>query len=206
MTKTVHDILAELQATMAVPKGRNNEFGGYAYRKAEDIILGARKSAPAGTVIRCTDRLEEIGGQIFLIATASISFAGSSIASDGAAMHPITKKGMDASQITGSASSYARKYALAGLFALDDGTDDPDGRDNRKEDGNAPPPFDPRAAADRIIIALGKRTTSADITALFEDEREARKAIHQANKAVHDELMGHFKKAGEDAKAKEQNK
>ena len=138
MSKTVQDVLAELQATMAVPKGRNNDFGGYRYRKAEDIILGARKSAPAGVVIKTTDRIEEIGGQIFVIATASITYAGETISADAGAMHPLQKKGMDASQITGSASSYARKYALQGLFALDDGEHDPDAKDNRQENGNDP--------------------------------------------------------------------
>lgn len=138
MTKTVYDALAEIQANIAVPKGRNNDFGGYRYRKAEDIISAARAAAPAGTVIRASDRIEEIGGQVFVIATASVTFAGETISADAGAMHPLQKKGMDASQITGSASSYARKYALQGLFALDDGEHDPDAKDNRQENGNDP--------------------------------------------------------------------
>lgn len=138
MTKTVHDALAEIQVKIAVPKGRNNDFGGYRYRKAEDIISAARAAAPAGTIILTSDRIEEIAGQVFVIATASITFAGQTISADAGAMHPMQKKGMDASQITGSASSYARKYALQGLFALDDGEHDPDAKDNRQENGNDP--------------------------------------------------------------------
>lgn len=138
MTKTVHDALAEIQAKIAVPKGRNNDFGGYRYRKAEDIISAARAAAPAGTIILTSDKIEEIAGQVFVIATASITFAGQTISANAGAMHPLQKKGMDASQITGSASSYARKYALQGLFALDDGEHDPDSKDNRKENGNDP--------------------------------------------------------------------
>lgn len=138
MTKTVHDALAEIQAKIAVPKGRNNDFGGYRYRKAEDIISAARAAAPAGTIILTSDKIEEIAGQVFVIATASITFAGQTISANAAAMHPLQKKGMDASQITGSASSYARKYALQGLFALDDGEHDPDSKDNSKENGNDP--------------------------------------------------------------------
>lgn len=138
MTKTVYDALAEIQAKIAVPKGRNNDFGGYRYRKAEDIISAARAAAPAGTVIRASDRIEEIGGQVFVISTASVTFAGETVSADAGAMHPLQKKGMDASQITGSASSYARKYALQGLFALDDGEHDPDAKDNRQENGNDP--------------------------------------------------------------------
>lgn len=138
MTKTVHDVLAEAQAIIAVPKGRNNDFGGYKYRKAEDIIGAFRACKIAGAALLLTDRLEEIGGQIFVVATARIHFAGASVEAEGAAMHALQKKGMDASQITGSASSYARKYALQGLFALDDGEADPDSRDNRGENGNGP--------------------------------------------------------------------
>ena len=138
MSKTVQDVLAEIQSKIAVPKGRNNDFGGYRYRKAEDIISAARAAAPAGTIILTSDKIEAIAGQVFVIATASITFAGQTISADAGAMHPLQKKGMDASQITGSASSYARKYALQGLFALDDGDSDPDARDNRKENGNDP--------------------------------------------------------------------
>lgn len=135
---TVYDALAEAQAKIAVPKGRDNDFGGYKYRKAEDIISAFRRCGIPGASLVLTDRLEEIGGQIFVIATARLSAGGETITAEGAAMHALTKKGMDASQITGSASSYARKYALQGLFAIDDGEHDPDTRDNRQENGNDP--------------------------------------------------------------------
>lgn len=167
MTKTVHDALAEIQAKIAVPKGRNNDFGGYRYRKAEDIISAARAAAPAGTIILTSDKIEEIAGQIFVIATASITFAGQTISANAGAMHPLQKKGMDASQITGSASSYARKYALQGLFALDDGEHDPDSKDNRQENGN-----DPVAQAIEYITAAD---TLADLKQRYENLPEAMK-------------------------------
>lgn len=129
--------LARAQAQIAVPKGRENSFGGYQYRKAEDIISAFRKCNIPGASLLLTDRVQEIGGQIFVIATARMSIGGESVEAEGSAMHALTKKGMDASQITGSASSYARKYALQGLFAIDDGQDDPDARDNRQEQGNS---------------------------------------------------------------------
>lgn len=134
---TVHEVLADIQAKIAVPKGRSNDFGGYKYRKAEDIISAARHAAPAGCVIMTSDRIEEIAGQIFVISTASLTYRGQTLATDAGAMQALTRKGMDASQITGSASSYARKYALQGLFALDNGEADPDSYDNRQENGNA---------------------------------------------------------------------
>lgn len=133
---TVYDALADAQAKIAVPKGRNNDFGGYKYRKCEDIITAFRACHIEGAALMLTDRVEEIGGQIFVVASAVLTFGGEKIVAEAAAMHSLTKKGMDASQITGSASSYARKYALQGLFAIDDGEADPDSRDNRKENGN----------------------------------------------------------------------
>lgn len=78
----------------------------YAYRNAADIISAARSVAHIGSIIRCSDELQEVGGQIFVTATASITYAGETISATASAMHPLTKKGMDASQITGSASSW----------------------------------------------------------------------------------------------------
>lgn len=183
MTKTVHDALAEIQAKIAVPKGRNNDFGGYRYRKAEDIISAARAAAPAGTIILTSDKIEEIAGQVFVIATASITFAGQTISADAGAMHPLQKKGMDASQITGSASSYARKYALQGLFALDDGEHDPDSKDNRKENGN-----DPAAQA---IEYINGAETSDDLIRAWENLPEGVKA-QDAVKAAYAKRYRHF--------------
>lgn len=181
MTKTVHDALAEIQVKIAVPKGRNNDFGGYRYRKAEDIISAARAAAPAGTIILTSDRIEEIAGQVFVIATASITFAGQTISADAGAMHPMQKKGMDASQITGSASSYARKYALQGLFALDDGEHDPDTKDNRQENGNDP--------AARAIEYINGADSLGDLKhrweALPEAMRKNREVIGATNTLKH---------------------
>lgn len=165
MTKTVHDVLAEIQAKIAVPKGRKSEFGGYAYRKAEDIIAAFRSCGIVGASLVLTDRLAEIGGQIFVVATARLAFGGDVVASEGCAMHALTKKGMDASQITGSASSYARKYALQGLFALDDGEHDPDAKDNRQENGN-----DPVAQSVEYITGAD---TLADLKQRYENLPEA---------------------------------
>lgn len=184
MTKTVHDVLADIQAKVAVPKGHNNDFGGYKYRKAEDILTAARDVAPAGTVILLSDRIAEVCGQIFVIATASIAFGGQSVSAEAGAMHPLQKKGMDASQITGTASSYARKYAMQGLFALDDGRNDPDSRDNREENGITAPPFDPRAAADRIIGRIQKAADFGQLRAIWAEEKDAIAEIKAARPAM----------------------
>jgi hypothetical protein len=124
--------LHDLQTRVHVAKDKRNEFGGYNYRTAEGILAAIKAALPDGAFIVVSDTMQEVAGQIFVTATASVTFDdGVTYCAQGHAMHPLSKKGMDPSQITGAASSYARKYALAGLVALDDGSADPDAR---KED------------------------------------------------------------------------
>lgn len=130
--------LHDLQTQVYVAKDKRNDFGGYNYRTAEGILAAIKAALPEGATITCTDTLQEVAGQIFVTATARVTFAdGASFEAQGHAMHPLTKKGMDPSQITGAASSYARKYALAGLVALDDGSVDPDAAKRRYEADHA---------------------------------------------------------------------
>lgn len=132
--KSFIETFAEIQGSMHAPKNKTNKFGGYNYRTAEGIIAAFKSLEVPGVVLTCSDELQEVGGHIFVTATARVDFAtGESMQCTGHAMHPLEKKGMDASQITGTASSYARKYALNGLFAIEDETADPDAADNRKE-------------------------------------------------------------------------
>ena len=116
--------LSEIQSQLKVPKSNLNKFGNYNYRSAEDIIEAVKKIInPAGLSLIITDEVVEVGGRIYVKATAGIYGEGSSFVATGFAREEETKKGMDASQITGSASSYARKIALNGLLAIDDTKD-----------------------------------------------------------------------------------
>ncbi|MBB95630.1 MAG: hypothetical protein CML68_13695 [Rhodobacteraceae bacterium] len=118
---------SELQRKVHVGKDKKNEFGGYSYRTAEGILAAIKAALPEGAYVTLTEDITEVAGQIFVKSTATIYVPDEAeYTATGYAMHPITKKGMDPSQITGAASSYARKYALAGLMALDDGSVDPD--------------------------------------------------------------------------------
>lgn len=152
--------LHDIQTRVHVGKDKVNSFGGYNYRTAEGILAAAKAALPDGATIVVTDDLVERAGQIFIKATAEIKFAdGVSVTADGFALHPLTKKGMDPSQITGSASSYARKYALAGLLALDDGSVDPDGAKEPYEPApkEGPPKVSTtqcREIADKMIAAM----------------------------------------------------
>ena len=117
---------SDVQAELKAPKSRTNKFGGYKYRSCEDILKAAKPLLKKyGMVLTMTDTMHEIGGRVYVVSTAVINDADSlhTIQTSACAREAETKKGMDDSQITGTASSYARKYALNGLFCLDDVTD-----------------------------------------------------------------------------------
>ncbi len=119
----VREVLSFIQRTISVPKNRKNTFGNYNYRSAEDIVDAVKTYLPDGAVLQLSDEVVEIGGRIYVRAKAILEYTDGAASSYGYARESETKKGMDESQITGAASSYARKYALCGLFAIDDGID-----------------------------------------------------------------------------------
>lgn len=122
--------LLEVQRELKVEKGQYNSFGRYNYRSKEDILEAAKPLChDRGLVLLCDDAVETVAdGWVYAHAVASVIDAesGDKVMVSGWAREPETKKGMDASQITGTASSYAGKRALGNLFALDD-TADADG-------------------------------------------------------------------------------
>lgn len=116
--------LLKIQKELKVPKNNRNTFGNYNYRSCEDILEAVKPLCHTeGLIITLADEVVEVGGRVYVKATAAIHDGKSSIVADGWAREAETKKGMDEAQITGSASSYARKYALNGLFAIDDTKD-----------------------------------------------------------------------------------
>lgn len=127
MAETINkNVLAEIQAEMKVGKNQRNNFGKYNYRSAEDILEAAKKVCnPRGFAIVCSDELTMIGDRYYVKATASIHNGETDqrFQAEGYAREEESKKGMDGSQVTGASSSYARKYALNGLFAIDDTKD-----------------------------------------------------------------------------------
>lgn len=129
--------LARIQQSLKAPKGQYNSFGKYKYRNCEDI-LEAVKPLLGSCILTLSDEIVLIGDRFYVEATASINQGMDGISVSAYARESLDKKGMDDSQITGSASSYARKYALNGLFAIDD-TKDADTQDNR-EQGAKPHP------------------------------------------------------------------
>ena len=123
---TLHEKLMHIQNELKAPKNLRNTFGGYNYRNAESILEALKPLlVKYGATVTITDTIEDIGGRIYVKATASFYGADSSAPMEvtAYAREAETKKGMDDAQVTGATSSYARKYALNGLFLLDDTED-----------------------------------------------------------------------------------
>lgn len=127
--------LMHVQSELKAPKGQYNSYGGYKYRSCEDILEAVKPLLKKyRVVIGLGDDIDQIGDRIYVRAVATLSDVDSTaqIKTSAYAREALTKKGIDESQITGSASSYARKYALNGLFAIDD-TKDADADEQRRE-------------------------------------------------------------------------
>lgn len=123
---TIQEKLALIQSALKAPKSQYNEFGRYKYRKNEDILEAAKPICKdVHVAIIQTDELVLIGNRYYIKATSRLidTESGEYIETTAYAREEEEKKGMDGSQITGSSSSYARKYSLNGLFAIDDTVD-----------------------------------------------------------------------------------
>jgi len=117
-------MLHEIQAQVKAPKGQFNSFGKYKYRSCEDIVEAIKPIInPLGFWLILSDEVVEVGGRVYVKATATLTNGKLVYQAYGYAREEETKKGMDSSQVTGASSSYARKYALNGLFAIDDTKD-----------------------------------------------------------------------------------
>lgn len=127
--------LIAIQSELKAPKSQFNKFGGYKYRKAEDILEAVKPLlAKQKCTLTITDDVVLIGNRIYVKATATIKNEnGECETTNGWAREEETKKGMDGSQITGASSSYARKYALNGLFAIDDNADSDTTNDGQQQ-------------------------------------------------------------------------
>ena len=138
--RTIHEKLQGIQSSLKAPKGQTNKFGGYSYRSAEDILTAVKPLlAEYACTLVISDDIVGVDSRVYVKATAVLAEAESdySIQVQGFAREAEMRKGMDDSQITGSASSYARKYALNGLFAIDD-TKDADATNDHGKKPNKP--------------------------------------------------------------------
>lgn len=133
---TIHEKLAIIQQELIAPKNQFNNFGKYNYRSCEDILEGLKPCLKkVNAAVTVSDEIVQIGERYYIKATATLHDAesGDCLSNTAYAREEESKKGMDASQVTGATSSYARKYALNGLFCIDD-VKDADSRDNRQNE------------------------------------------------------------------------
>lgn len=125
--------LVYIQSKLKAPKGQENKFGGYKYRSCEDILEAVKPLLEAQNCsLTISDDIVQVGERIYVKATATLHTPSQDYVNTAFAREALAKKGMDESQVTGAASSYARKYALNGLFCIDD-TKDADALNTNKE-------------------------------------------------------------------------
>lgn len=157
MTKMVN-VIAKLQ----VAKSHQNKFGGYNYRNAEDILAGLKPlMVEYGIAVLIGDTIEMVGDRYYVKATVKVydTNDGSLLAENSAyAREAAMKKGMDEAQITGSASSYARKYALAGMFNLSPAAD-PDELEQGEEDRK--PAVERKFPIEKVVEVLARHNIDA---------------------------------------------
>lgn len=169
--------LSIIQQRLKAPKDQNNSYGNYKYRKASDILEAVKPLlAEANLSILLDDEVQVMEGKAFLIATATlVAEDGSKIASTRAFAQMDAHKGMSAEQATGAASSYARKYALCGLLAIDDSTDDPDSlrpAEKSKTATKAAPTAAPTPSTSPLMAKIQAIRTADDLNALVEPIRK----------------------------------
>ena len=132
MPNNIHTKLLSIQSTLVAPKNQNNAFGNYKYRSLEDILKAVKPILQkVGMTLTVSDEITQVADRIYVTATATLTdiATGQAIETVASARESLDKKGMDSAQITGSASSYSRKYCLGGLFGISD-MPDVDSMDN----------------------------------------------------------------------------
>lgn len=170
---TIHEKMMKIQTTLKAPKNLYNSFGNYKYRNAEGILEAVKPLLEEQKLaMYITDDVIAVGDRVYVKATVKVQDieTEASVEATALAREALNKKGMDDSQITGTASSYARKYALNGIFLLDD-TKDADTDENQKERtarANKQEQEKNKEKLEQMKISLVKQKTLLD---LCEDEQ-----------------------------------
>lgn len=172
--KKVAEKLAQVQAKLAVPKERENTFGGFSYRSAEDILRAVKPLlAEHNLLLTLNDTIEMLGNRFYVASKASLidTESGEDITVKAMAREPESRTKMDDAQVTGSSSSYARKYALCGLFAIDDSSTDPDARDNTNG-------ITKGTLGKLVTVAKAKNISPQNMTAIMLSEFKVERSAH----------------------------
>ncbi|MES0445019.1 MAG: ERF family protein [Desulfobacterales bacterium] len=171
--------LNDIQQKLKAPKGQFNTFAKFNYRSCEDILVAVKGLLGAAT-LTLSDSVKAVGDRVYVEATATLTHDGNSVSVTAFAREAATKKGMDDSQITGTASSYARKYALNGLFCIDD-TKDADSMDNA-------PPANSGYAGD-VVADIQSMKTKKDLEVLWNKLNSDQQKKHRNEVGVKAETL-----------------
>lgn len=184
----IYEKLRKAQVELKAPKGQYNSFGKYSYRSAEDILEAVKPiNLKHGLTLHLSDEIVLVGDRFYIKATATVSDGESQIVISAYARESEAKKGMDESQITGTASSYARKYALNGLYLIDD-TKDADTDEHHKQTNQGQKQTSKKAA---------QTTQKVEQAPTPEQQDEYTK---QANRTLADALIKHHGYTGKTIK------
>lgn len=166
---SIYGKLLTVQSELKAPKNQFNEFGKYKYRSCEDILEAVKPLLKEnGLALTITDEPVLIGERYYIKALCRVSDGETEITTSAFAREAESKKGMDESQITGSASSYARKYALNGMFCIDDTKDADNFNKHNQEDTGTP-----SVNTDDFIKQISSQKTMKELVALFNNNQEA---------------------------------
>lgn len=198
----INDVFWFIQKNLKAPKSQYNKFGGYNYRNCEDIQQGIKDIAPEGACVYVTDDIVQVANRIYVKATATLSFGDKTIQNTAYAREPESQKGMNDSQVTGSASSYARKYALGGLFMVDD-QKDADSQDNKADavpkknqavKQNTAPELTPAQQwIKQSVLAIKGFQTKEEVTNWFKDNVSGLSALSDKQQAYLEKVAGEHK-------------
>lgn len=171
MSKEFYAKLAEIQRTLNAPKNQFNSFGKYKYRSCEDILEGV-KPLLGGLFLSISDEVVLIGARHYVKATARITDGETTHEATALAREEESKKGMDAAQVTGATSSYARKYCLNGLFGIDDSKDaDSDEHKHQQNSAQTQKQEKPKPTPDQVLKAFteaaGQKATQEELKQAF---------------------------------------
>lgn len=194
---TIKQKLLKIQTELKAPKNQFNKFGNYKYRNAEDILEAVKPLLFATkTTTTISDEVVNIAGRFYVRSTATLFDTESDefISVNGFAREEESKKGMDGSQITGASSSYARKYALNGLFAIDDTKDSDTTNEHGRDDKPEQKKPESKTELDKAVLdKINKAKTEVELKNIWfelsDEERpkyteviSTRKSILKANK------------------------
>lgn len=159
MNKQFAERLSEIQENLNAPKNQYNSFGKYKYRSCEDILESV-KPLLKGLFLSISDEIVLTGNRYYVRATATITDGENSHSASAMAREEESKKGMDAAQVTGATSSYARKYCLNGLFGIDDNKD-ADTDEHKQQQSASLPEKQPSHSPDIILKEFTESATNS---------------------------------------------